>query len=185
MSIGFYSKVIYQLRVRSRVTHNACNTRKQESEQRLTPGFQVHITGSYGEVGTLFVPKTVGMHTFFYELQDVSTKNLVFTYFGVQVHIYGSHSRVGTLFVPKTIGMHTFFYGRLHKMSVLTRIQYVYISSFRYTKVYPTNFYIRYQQGITDTMTNVPRQLNSRAVLNSALSGTQLNWRNSTQNRTT
>ncbi len=26
----------------------------------------MHITGSYGEVGTLFVPKTVGMHTFSY-----------------------------------------------------------------------------------------------------------------------
>jgi hypothetical protein len=28
MSLGFYSKVIYYLRARSRVTRNACNTRK-------------------------------------------------------------------------------------------------------------------------------------------------------------
>jgi hypothetical protein len=28
MSLGFYSKVIYYLRARSRVTHNACNARK-------------------------------------------------------------------------------------------------------------------------------------------------------------
>ncbi len=26
----------------------------------------MHVTGSYGEVGTLFLPKTVGMHTIFY-----------------------------------------------------------------------------------------------------------------------
>ncbi len=26
----------------------------------------IHITGSYGEVGILFVPKTLGMHTIFY-----------------------------------------------------------------------------------------------------------------------
>jgi hypothetical protein len=30
--------------------------------------------------------------------------------------------------------------------------------------VNPTNFYIRYQYRITDTVTNVPRQLNLRAV---------------------
>jgi hypothetical protein len=41
----------------------------EEKHKNPLSGVEVHIIGSYGEVGTLFalfVPKIVGMHTFFY-----------------------------------------------------------------------------------------------------------------------
>jgi hypothetical protein len=39
---------------------------KSGSIYRPLSGVLVHITGSYGEMGILFVPKTIGMHTIFY-----------------------------------------------------------------------------------------------------------------------
>ncbi len=47
------------------------------------PGFRYTLPVPTVRWVHFFVPKTIGMHTFFYRSYDVSTKNLVLTYFGV------------------------------------------------------------------------------------------------------
>ncbi len=47
-------------------------------------GVKVHIISSYGEVGTLVVPEPLVCILFSTEaILDVSTKNVLFTYFGM------------------------------------------------------------------------------------------------------
>ena len=58
-------------------------------------GVLENITGSHNRVGTLFVPKTFGMHTFFYSSYtwDFSTKILYFFIFGFRyVNVYSKNS---------------------------------------------------------------------------------------------
>jgi hypothetical protein len=107
MSLGFYSKVIYYLRARSRVTCNACNTRKcniscqKESDHVLDHFVRDNFwmkywisesTGSDGE--------SANLHPVTRLASDLSRARQKVPLYCTKVRMYGTISRRPTTLAP-------------------------------------------------------------------------------------